>query len=322
MVVRRSHRRRSRGPHTWGQSSNVRIAVTGANSSVGQNFMAHAAKLSDLGVVAVVRSEKALESLPFYEQVQPHNIPYERVSELSKALEGVTCVVHLAGILLETRSTTYQHANVDTTAAVVEASQAAGVEHIIFISVLGADAHSNNTYFRSKGRAEQLVAESGIDSTVIRTPILLGPGNAGANGLFRAATGGKARLLGGGSYTMRPLDLDDLSKAVLQVCQAPQDGATIHELVGPETIQYRELITRVARMLEQKVAIGATPIWLAKFAAAVSFRLKGKGISPTVIDVITMTEVVERNADQELGIELTPLSETLQKLLHSRTRAI
>ena len=322
MVVRRLHRRRSQRPLSGGQSSNVRIAVTGANSSVGQNFMAHATKLSDLRVVAVVRSEQALASLPFHEQIQPHNIPYERVDDLANALEGVTCVIHLAGILLETRSATYQRANVDTTASVIEAAQVAGAEHIIFISVLGADAHSQNAYFRSKGEAEQLVVESGIDSTVIRTPILLGPGNAGANGLFRAATGGKVRLLGGGTYTMRPLDLDDLSSAVLQVCRAPQEGATIHELVGPEAIPYKELISRLARMLDQNISIAAMPIWLAKMAATVSFRFKGKGISPTVIDVITMTEVVERNADKELGIELTPLSDTLQKLLHSRTHPI
>lgn len=294
----------------------MRVAVTGANSSVGQNFMAHAAKQSDMRVVAVVRSEKAFASLPSYEQIRPHNIPYEQVSELANALEGVTCVVHLAGILLESQSATYQGANIDTTAAVIEASQAAGVEHIIFISVLGANAHSSNSYFHSKGRAEQLVAESGIASTVIRTPILLGPGNAGAKGLLRTAAQGRARLLGGGSYTMRPLDLDDLSRAILQVCRAPKEGATVHELVGPEEIPYRELISRVAKMLDQKVAIAAMPIWLAKLGAAVSFRLKGKGISPTVIDVITMTEMAEQNADQEIGIELTPLSETLQKLLH------
>jgi hypothetical protein len=44
-------------------------------------------------------------------------------------------------------------------------------------------------------------------------------------------------------------------------------------------------------------------------------RLKGGGFSPTVIDVITADEVVEKNAAAELGITLTPLSETLKKIL-------
>jgi hypothetical protein len=40
-------------------------------------------------------------------------------------------------------------------------------------------------------------------------------------------------------------------------------------------------------------------------------------VTPTVIDVITMDEVVEENADAELGITLTPLNETLNKILRS-----
>jgi hypothetical protein len=54
---------------------------------------------------------------------------------------------------------------------------------------------------------------------------------------------------------------------------------------------------------------------MAKLGAAIMSRLKGGGISPTVIDVITADEVVEKNADRELGITLTPLSDTLQKIL-------
>jgi hypothetical protein len=43
--------------------------------------------------------------------------------------------------------------------------------------------------------------------------------------------------------------------------------------------------------------------------------IKGGGISPTVIDVITMNEAIEKNADNELGITLTPLQDTLNKIL-------
>jgi hypothetical protein len=38
-------------------------------------------------------------------------------------------------------------------------------------------------------------------------------------------------------------------------------------------------------------------------------------MTPTVIDVITSSEVVHENADAELGVLLTPLSATLEKLL-------
>ena len=43
-------------------------------------------------------------------------------------------------------------------------------------------------------------------------------------------------------------------------------------------------------------------------------------MTPTVIEVITSNEAVHENADAELGVTLTPLSATLEKLLPSQTK--
>ena len=293
----------------------MKIAVTGANSSVGQNVLARVAENSDITVIGCVRSEKAASSLPSSPQIAARIISYENVGELAKTIEGTSCIVHLAGVLIESKTRTYASANVATTVSMVEASQKAGVGHIILVSVLGASADSPNRFLRSKGAAENAVAESGISSTIIRTPILLGPGTAGADALLRTAARGKARLLGGGHYVMRPLDLDDLSRAILQTCETQPEGVSIHELVGPESIPFRELVTRAAGMMGKPISIGAIPIWFAKLGPAIISRLTGGGISPTVIDVITADEVVQKNADTELGVSLTSLSTTLEKIL-------
>ena len=298
----------------------MRITVTGANSSVGRNLLAHVAENSDISVIAGVRSESAAASLPASPQITARIISYDDVGELAKTLEGASCIVHLAGILIESRASTYASANVAATAAVVEASQKAGVQHIVFISVLGASLDSPNRYFRSKGEAEKVVADSGISSTILRTPILLGPGTAGAAALVRTATRGKARLLGGGRNAMRPLDIDDLSRAILHICKTRPEGVSIHELVGPESIPYRELITRVAGMMGNPLSLRTIPLWMAKLGAAITSRFSGGGISPTVIDVITTNEVVQKNADAEMGISLTPLSTTLETILPKNTQ--
>jgi len=144
----------------------------------------------------------------------------------------------------------------------------------------------------------------------------LGPETAGASAIKWAASQSKAKLLGGGHYSMNPLDTDDLSLAILNCCKAQQPGVSIHELVGPQAIQYRDLIKQCAQLMGNKtVRIGTIPIWFAKLGAAISSRIKGGGISPTVIDVITTDEVVENNANRELGINSTPLSATLEKIL-------
>ena len=291
------------------------IAVTGANSSVGLNLLSHLTDSEESVVNAIVRSEHAAKSLPRSAAVRPKIIPYEDVEQLARAIEGVSCVVHLAGILIESRASTYKKANVDTAAAIAEAARRSGLEHIVLVSVIGADSDSPNRYLRSKGDAERLVTGSGVPSTIIRTPILLGRNTAGAAGLVRAAKQKKIRLLDGGRYQMRPLDLDDLSRAILSAIETRGEGVSIYTLVGPESLQYRELVSRTANMMGRSLSIGAMPVWVAKTGAAIRSRIKGGGVSPTVIDVLIADESVEVNADIELGIELTPLSATLEKIL-------
>ena len=293
----------------------MKIVVTGANSSVGQNLLRHCTNAVDIDVIAGVRSERAFSVLPNSSAITPRVISYGDPSDLTEALKGSNCVVHLAGILIESKHTNYAAANIAATEAVVKAANQAGIQHLVFISVIGAEANSRNAYFRSKGIAEKLVAESGISATIIRTPILLGHGTAGANSLLSLSNCSKIKILGGGAHSLRPLDIDDLSNAILKVCRERPEGVSIHELVGPEAVTYRDLIAKAANMQNKSVGVGSVPVVLAKFGAMVMTTFKGGGITPTVIDVITMDENVKSNADRALSIQLTPLQNTLEKII-------
>ena len=296
----------------------MKIAITGANSSVGLNLLNHIVSATDIDVIAGVRSDRAMKSLPSSPQIDPRIISYQDPAQLAAALEGADCIVHLAGILIEDKNTSYASANVDATQAVVKAAQTLGAKHMVFISVVGASKDSSNAYFRSKGLAEEFVKNSGLAASVIRTPILLGPNTAGASSMISAATQAKTKILGGGKYSMRPLDIDDLNQAILNCCNNDSTEMKLYELVGPEPISYRDLIQKTAAMMNNSVEIGSVPIAIAKLVAAISSRIKGGGITPTVIDVITMDEVVDKNADGELNITLTPLQNTLEKILEHK----
>ena len=293
----------------------MKIGITGANSSVGINLLAHLSEKEGIETVAGVRSESAFASLPKSASISPAIIAYDNPESLKQALVGTDCLIHLAGILIENKHSNYASANVAATDAVVKAAQDCNVGHIIFISVVGAGANSNNAYFRSKGVGEELVLNSGIPATVLRTPILMGPGTAGANSLRTAVSRGQAKVLGGGEYCMRPLDTDDLSQALTKLACSPVTDSQVHELVGPEPIAYRDLIKKAGSLVGKEVEVGSVPILIAKLGAAITSTLKGGGITPTVIDVITMNEFVAENADEKIGINLTPLEDTLRKIL-------
>ncbi len=293
----------------------VKIAITGANSSVGRILLQHLAERGDIQVVACVRSASAMAKLPASPSISPRTIDYANRDELAAALSGVDFLVHLAGILFESPASSYQTANVDATQAVVDACRSAGVGRVLLTSVLGADPTSRNRYFRSKGSAERIVSDSGLSGAIIRTGILLGPGMAGARAIVHQASEPAVTLLGGGRHTIRPLDVDDLSRAIQRCGERSEPGVKMYELVGPEPVAYCDVVIRTAALMGRQVTIRSAPIWLARLGATISGWRRQGGMTPTVIEVITASEVVHDNADAELGVPLTALSATLEKLL-------
>lgn len=293
----------------------MKIAICGANSSVGQNLLEHVLAGDDITAVALVRSQQAAAGLPASERISPVVVDYEDAAGLTRHLKHTDAVVHLAGVLFESRRSTYERANVASTAAVVAAARTAGVSQIIFISALGAAATSTNAYLRSKGEAEDLVRLSGLSGTILRTPMLLGPGSAAASALLRNASRPRAWVLGGGRQMLRPLDLDDLSRAILAAAQRSGEGIQTLELTGPTPIAQEALIRLMASMQGGSVRVLSIPVSLASSFAAVLHAFGGGGVSPAVIEVITAEEGVADNGDVALGIQLTPLQTTLGKLI-------
>ena len=292
----------------------MKVAITGANSSVGKNLLVRLSKEEEITIVAGVRNEKVIPELPKSPAIKPTVINYDDIKSLEKALDGADIVIHLAGILIETKHSNYANANIAATAAIVDAAKKSDVKSIIFISVVGASPESRNAYFRSKGVAEELVLGSGLGARILRTPILFGPNAAGSQAIIGMISSGQAKLLGGGHYQMRPLDIDDLSEALTILCSTSIQDQVTYELVGPESASYRDIIEMTAQVMGKTIAFGNVPILLAKFGAAITSIIKGGGITPTVIDVITQDEIVKTNADSALGITLTPMKQTLEKM--------
>ena len=102
----------------------------------------------------------------------------------------------------------------------------------------------------------------------------------------------------------------------VQLRTQPAGWAT-HELVGPEPTTYRDLIRKTGRLMRNDVSVGTVPMWTARLGAAIVSRIRRGGMTPTVIDVITADDAVQRNADIDLGVTLTPLSVTLERLVNA-----
>ena len=298
----------------------MKIVITGANSAVGQAILRCGRKheLTTNTFVAAVRSARAAEQV----RSETGNvngvvrISYDDPESLDAAFQGAAAVIHLAGILVETPDSTYEQANVASTHGMVEAAKRSGVQKIVLVSATGADGTSLNRYYRTKGQAEALVRGSGLNYTVLRAPLLLGPDTAGGTALGRHVRHDRAKLIGGGHNLQQPLFVEDLARAAVAATSSTVANNLVLDLVGPVSLPERELVERAARLLGRHVEIGSIPKYWLSFMLAFRERIGKSGFSRDALDVITAdTDLNPQPAASALGIELTGIDEMIKESL-------
>lgn len=299
----------------------MKVVVTGANSAVGRAILRCGPRLVETpnSFVAAVRSDRAAEQIRS-QVIDADNIvhiSYNDPGSLDAALQGAAAVVHLPGILVERADSTYEEANVASTRSVTDAAKRCSVQKFVLVSATGADETSSNRYYRTKGQAETLVRSSGLAYTVLRVPLLLGPGTAGAAALRRNLSSPKAKLIGGGRNLQQPLYVDDLARAaVLAATEAAVANNLTLDLVGPVSLPERELLERAARSMGRQVRIGSIPKRLLSLVLAIRQRLGKPGFSRDALEVITTdTRMDPQPAASKIGIQLTGIDEMIQSSL-------
>lgn len=292
----------------------ARLAVTGANSAVGRAILRHA-RSGDLGVIACVRSSRAEAELPSLpgSGSRVARVSYEDESTLDAALAGARAAIHLPGVLIERPASTYELANVETTRALARAAAKAGLEKLVLVSAVGADARARNRYYRTKGEAEELIRSSGVPYTILRAPLILGPGTEGTAAILRHARKSRALLLNGGRTLQQPLFIGDLARAAIAAADPEMTHNRTLTLVGLDSVPERELVTRAAELLGRQLRISSLPVGPVRALAAIRTRLLGPGLSPDAIEVITQdTQEDPTAAANALGIKLTTIDEMIR----------
>lgn len=302
-----------------------RIVVTGANGALGRVLLERALARPGVEVTALVRSERAEAQLSGLDpaRVRVVRVAWSDAAALRAACAGAAAVTHLAGILIPSRAESYEAANVDTTRAIAAAAAAAGAAKLVVVSAVGADPRSPNSYYRSKGRAEEVARAAGIPFTIVRSPLLLACDSIGSHVLAREARAPVVPLLAGGANLEQPADARDVAEATLNAALDVEcaRGATL-DLVGPESLPRRELIARCARLRGRRPLLVPVPVAPVRAALGLRQRLLGPGFSPEVLDVILDDVRLDpAPAARALGIALRSLDETLERTLELEAAA-
>lgn len=144
---------------------------------------------------------------------------------LATALEGVTTVLHLA---------TNRRSDARATSHLVEAARAAGVEHLVYLSIVGVDAVPLG-YYRSKLKCERIIATSGVPFTVLRATQFhdfVAGAFAAQRRLPRAITV---------DVTFQPIDTRAVAARLVSLVGSEPVNGRVDDLGGPEVLPMREL---------------------------------------------------------------------------------
>lgn len=295
------------------------VLVSGANGNLGRAIFENTGDGSHFR--AAVRSQRAADqvaALPSEARPKTIQVDYSNATQMATAAEDCKVVVHLVGIIKEAANTKYEIAHEESCEVLASAAREAGVQRIVYMSVVGSRPDSNNACLASKGRAERILLDGSVPATILHVPMVLGRDDYASRALRRQATSKSTRLVGGGVTLQQPIDARDVVAAIDAASQDASAENRVLDLGGPECLSHRDLVVRAAKVLGNDApAIGSIPLGVARlFASIAGSVLSNPPITPSMLGVLEHDDRVDSSAAcGQLGLSLTPLDDTIAHCL-------
>jgi NADH dehydrogenase len=291
--------------------------ITGANGHLGRRLIAQLS--GKMSIIAVVRSAAAAQKLQ--ESVQQteltvHVLDYTDTQTLKKAAEGCAYIVHLVGIIKESSTSLYEQAHEATCQTLVAAADRQVLKRIIYLSILGSHPQSFNACLASKGRAEQILLDSGLQVLSLRVPMVLGEGDFAAYALKSRASKPFSVVFRAGSME-QPIYAGDVVDAICAGLDPDVNVLPQVDLAGPTALTRGELTRKAAQVLSQQTRVISIPLWIGMLLAGVlEFISPNPPVTRAMLGVLDHDDCVDTRANSDaLGIQVTSLDEMLDKVL-------
>lgn len=240
-------------------------------------------------------------------QIQPVLCDVRSPDDVAAALKGAAAAVNLVGVLYETPGRNFETMHVDAARNVAEACARAGVQRLVHVSAIGADANAASDYARTKGRGEEAVRNAFPGATIVRPSILFGQGDGFLNRFAQLAGMAPALpLIGGGETRFQPAFVGDVAEALVRAVDAPN---RTFELGGPEVMTFKQVLELILTEIRKTRLLLPLPFFAARPIGALAQLTAIVGIPP----VLTRDQVVSLQSDNvvaegaegfaELGID-------------------
>ena len=164
------------------------------------------------------------------------------------AVAGAFGVVNAVSLYVERGRETFHAVHVAAAERLANAARKAGVESLVQISGIGADAKSGSAYIRARGQGEEAVRAAFPQASIVRPAVMFGRDDAFLNTLIKLLRSLPVYpMFGRGETRLQPADVEDVGEAVARLLQRTEPGALTVECGGPRIYSYEELLRTIAR---------------------------------------------------------------------------
>ncbi|MFV0408660.1 MAG: complex I NDUFA9 subunit family protein [Paracoccus sp. (in: a-proteobacteria)] len=246
------------------------VTIYGGSGFVGRQIARRMARKGWRVRVAVRRPSEALFVRTYGAVGQVEPVPCNIRDDLSvrAAMADAEVVINCVGVIVNEGRNRFDAVHVEGAERIGRISAEAGVDRVVHISALGANADSASNYLSSKGRGEAAILKQRPDAVILRPAAIFGPDD-GLFGRFATLAGLFGCLpISGGDTRMQPVYVEDVADAAM-LAALGQAAPGIYELGGPEVMSVREIAQLTMKAIRRRRPVINLPLWVAGIQAGV-----------------------------------------------------
>ncbi|SLN63873.1 3-beta hydroxysteroid dehydrogenase/isomerase family protein [Falsiruegeria litorea R37] len=302
------------------------VTIYGGSGFVGRYIARRMANEGWRVRVAVRRPNEAMfvKTYGVVGQVEPVLCNIRDDASVALVMKGADAVVNCVGVLNELSKNTFDAVQSEGAERVARLAAAEGIERMVHVSAIGADAESKSEYAQTKAAGEAAVLEHMPGAMILRPSVIFGTEDQ-----FFNRFAGMTRLspflpLVGAETKFQPVFVDDVAKAAVKGLLGEAEGG-VYELGGPDVASFRELMKVMLDVIHRRRVILGMPMFAARIMAGVLDIVKFVSFQLFPNNILTRDQVRNLSRDNvvaegakgfaDLGIEPATIESVLPDYL-------
>ena len=295
------------------------VTVFGGTGFLGRRVVEHLRKHGFFVRIASRRADRGRELFGAdASQFQFLEADIHDPQAVTEALAGAYGAVNAVSLYVEREGQTFHCVHVEAARRLAARARQDGLERLVQVSGIGADAASPSLYIRKRGEGELSVRAAFPDAIVVRPAVMFGPDDAFLTPILALLRKLPVfPMFGRGLTRLQPAYVGDVAEASAKALATPEKRAITFECGGPRIYSYEDLLRAVARDAGLDVRLVPMPFAVWHALALMAEMLPNPPVTRNQIELMQVDNVASPDMPgfAALGISPRPLETVLRELL-------